>query len=405
MMIVRPAKIASQLTGRALALATLATAATLVLAPAPALALQPAAEEIAAEPAAEPAPEPSAPAVTPESVLAALPFELHGFAEVIGRGDFTAGRFDFAIQQVELDVMKSWDDVVFFRLDLQYDAYYFDDATLTNFITSFVEQAVVDIQLYKPLALKIGFGRFNAPFGYEALDPLDRIIASYSQVFNYLDPFLLTGFRFTGAYAWFDWNIWVAQGWEYLIDNNSDKTFGWRLGFNPVSEFGFGIAGSYGSELPANAARRLSLSLDYSIKPVAGLVMGGEVTFRKEDASSTVNPGDDGMAIGFIYEGQYRFVPLFALGWRYDMIRDFEGIIYGADTLVHSVALAPTFYLFDHARIQLEYKGSFADTPLFSDAMAQTQSPAQLFQTFNTAGGGAPTDMYHTLTLQVIGYF
>jgi hypothetical protein len=354
--------------------------------------------------------------VEPAPVVAAprhkLDIAFHGFAELIGRGDLTAGTLDFSVQQAEIDLIGDWNDVVFFRTDLQYDAYYFDASSPVGFLGSFVEQAVVDVQVYKKAALKFGVGRFNAPMGFEAIDPLDRPIGSYSQVFNYLDPFLLTGARVSGAVGWFDFVAWVSQGYEVIVDNNTDKTFGGRVGFRPNDAATIGLAAAYGSEYADNAHRRLNVALDYTLTPTDKLLIGGEVTLRQEEGNSQVDAGEDGRALGVLLEAAYRFHPFFGLAVRGDTIQDFDGIIWGQQMQTYSWSVAPTVHLFDHARIQLEYKGYAASTPFFStssptpDAPTTSPTASQLYQSMNLFNGaGTAASMSHMLALQVIGNF
>jgi hypothetical protein len=342
-----------------------------------------------------------------------LDVDLHGFAEVIARGDLSAGTFDISLQQAEFDVIGNWNDRVFFRTDFQYDAYYFDASTPVGFLGSFVEQANVDVQFYDKAALRFGGGRFAAPFGFEALDPVDRPIGSYSQVFNYMDPFLFTGLRFSGAYEWFDFVVYLSQGYEVIVDNNTDKTVGWRLGFKPGAAAYLGFAGTYGSENVGNVDPRLNLSIDYTITPTDKLLLGGELTFRNQMGADS-GMDDDTRALGFLFEGAYRFHEYFGLAFRGDTIQDFDGIIFGTgDALsTYSWTLAPTVHVLGHARIQLEYKGYAASQNIFftdrSALDAPTTSPtaSQLFQAIPAdfaATNGASTG--HTLTLHLLGSF
>lgn len=342
-----------------------------------------------------------------------LDVDLHGFAEVIARGDLNAMTFDLSIQQAEFDVLGNWDDRVFFRTDFQYDAYYFDASSPIGFLGSFVEQANVDVQFYDKASLRFGGGRFAAPFGFEALDPVDRPIGSYSQVFNYMDPFLFTGLRFSGAYEWFDFVVYLSQGYEVIVDNNTDKTFGWRLGFKPGSVAYLGLAGTYGSESAGNVDPRLNLSLDYTITPTDKLLLGGELTFRNQGGADAGSE-DDGRALGFLFEGAYRFHEYFGLAFRGDTIQDFDGIIFGTGESLstYSWTLAPTVHVHGHARIQLEYKGYAASQNIFFtdrsalEAPTTTPTASQLFQALPAdfaATNGASTG--HTLTLHLLGSF
>jgi hypothetical protein len=373
-------------------------------------------EETKAESAATP--EPPAVEAVKNDLATGIP-EIHGFVEGLARGDLTAPGFDFALQQAEIDVIGNWKDTVFYRFDLQFDAYYGEPLLFGNL----VEQAIVDWQFYAPAQLKIGFGRFNAPMGFEALDPLDRWLASYSQVFNYLDPFLLTGPRFSGVIGWFDFVLWGSQGWEVLADNNSDKTVGGRLGFKPVDTFGFGIAASYGTELPdpttpvVGNQKRLGVALDWLAGSFNGFSIGGEVNLRQEGRTAAVGSADPGagLGIGAMVEFQYRIHEIFALAARYDIINDMDGVVFymGPKVLSQSVTVGPTFYLYDHLRVQLEYKANFLDQDILAkDNTADLGlTPSQLFQQLRlingTTAAGAPntTGLSQTLTLQVIGYF
>lgn len=179
------------------------------------------------------------------SALGKLPLEVHGFVESYTRGEFTTGALEANIQQVELDLAKNWDDRFFMRLDMQYDRYYGDAWS----ISTGIEQATVDVQVFDPIGLKVGVGRFNAPFGWELLDPIDKYAISHSMVFNYIAPFLYTGARVSMAKGPVDAVAYVAQGWEVMQDNNKDKTVGGRIGVRPHSSVYMGVSANYGSEV------------------------------------------------------------------------------------------------------------------------------------------------------------
>jgi hypothetical protein len=289
-----------------------------------------------------------------------LPFEIHAFVEGVARGEITTGAFDVGVQQVEIDVAKRWKRAAL-RLDLQYDRYY--GAPLTA--DGFVEQAWAEVDLAPSWQLKLGIGRFNAPYGWEMLDPVDKVLISHTTLFNYLDPFLLSGARISFTKGPVDGVLWVAQGYEITVDNNRDKTVGGRVGLRPHAAVYLGLSGAYGSESADNDDKRLQLDVDLTLTPHEQVLVGAEAVYRSEEGAAV-----DG-GVGRVFGGLVSvtgFLPnrraMFTGRW--DVIADQGGGIWGAPATVHTVTVGPALTLGSHARILAEYRGWFADTAVLS---------------------------------------
>jgi len=103
---------------------------------------------------------------------------------------------------------------------------------------------------------------------------------------------------------------------------------------------------------------------------------------------------------------------MFSLAARVDTIQDFDGIIWASKIGTTTWTVAPTLHLFDHARIQLEYKGYSATQPLFTTVSATPSAPntsptaSQQFQGMNLAvDPTTAANLSHALTLQAIANF
>jgi hypothetical protein len=317
-----------------------------------------------------PAPAAMGPGFEP---IATGPFEVRGFVETFARFEATTSASEINLQQAEIDLARRLGGRATMRLDLQFDRLYGDTPTLT----SMIETATVDVTLVESLDLKVGAGRFVAPFGWEGLDPVDKVAISHSMVFNYLDPFLFTGARVSFATGPVDGVAYVAQGYEVLADVNHDKTVGGRLGFRPHEALGFGVSATYGSEVEDDSLDRFQFDVDATFTPHELVLIGGEFELRHEEGASVVTPGDAQRSLGGLVSATVYTPERHA--WftaRWDGISDQGGAIWGRRAFAHSFTFAPSVALGGNTRLTFEGRAWWSDQPLFSRSpLPQSGSP------------------------------
>ena len=92
-------------------------------------------------------------------------------------------------------------------------------------------------------------GKWDQPFGSEVPDSQLNFFYTRSLLFQLNQPVFFTGLRFDYAAAdSVDLKLFVANGWNNTIDNNTAKTFGGQLMLKPMDSLIFYIGGAAGPE-------------------------------------------------------------------------------------------------------------------------------------------------------------
>lgn len=305
-----------------------------------------------------------------------------GFVETIYTNNTRTGESTFMMDQVELDIEKTIDGVGGLRFDLQYIQHDGYDGLTTDEI---VEQGYVWLDIAG--VAKFTLGKFNAPIGFENIDPDKRYQFSNSMVFYYGAPINLTGAMISGGTGIVDVALYVANGWDSNQDNNEEKTFGGRVGVTPAEGVNFGVSYITGDEsvdssssgsgyrsvnAVASSADPKSLSaldLDLTITAIHHLIIGAEFNRGKFEKMSSVKPGDDAEWTAWLVMANYHFHDRASMTVRYDVFDDEGGARLGSGVAEErsAITLAPTYYAGGGLKFTLEYKYTKSDKDVFKD--------------------------------------
>ena len=336
---------------------------------------------------------------------AASPLEISGFIDVGYSGDLKARTGTGNYSEIELDFKKTYAGIASFRVDLNVrlaDLSGPNGALVAPGMDTLFEQAFVTIDMLKAkTGLTFTFGKFNAPYGWELLDPVERYQLSLSNVFSYLEPFNLLGAMATWEKGPFTVAAYAFDGWDRFADNNSSMSFGGRFGVSLAEgKAVLGLSAIWGPEGPRDGDARTSVDLDFTFKPNDKFLWGLDVNFGMQPLSATQRATWYGVLSTF----HYRWTPWLGTTLRYDFVNDPDGaMIADPDALAngigqqrHSVTAALLFFLnkgsgpfgvVNGAFAGLEYRADISDKDVFRD---------------NSAGG---TSSRHRVTAKVIVAF
>ena len=261
--------------------------------------------------------------------------------------------------------------------------------------------------------LSLSFGRFDTPYGIERHDAPLNLTATTSEVTSFGRPMSMTGFQAAYQFApWLDATAWIANRWESettedtLEDNNSDKSFGGRLGFTPFSGqsmLNFGIGGWWGPER-ANDTRydRWIVDADLTWSPLPGLLLAAEAVYGGESGlnfrrrgvpiAEPVRINYDARWFGLYGLAHYDPVNWLGLTFRYGYFDDWGGARTGVSQALHSFTFAPilhlsrlipdlrpiglayprTRHLMDWVDLRLEYRLNHSNKPVFANVLPPT---------------------------------
>lgn len=270
------------------------------------------------------------------------------------------------------------------------DAYVF--AQLTTALENGASSTEIDNLLvsWTPHAANkwsLGFGRFDAPIGFERDDEPLNLIPTNSFNFTYARPGKLTGVQvhYTASPRVDVWAV-AANGWDVTQDNNRGKTALARVQWIPIPWVTLAFTGVYGPERDSSDAHQRSLlSTDLTVD-LGRLIVGAEANLGKEQESGG-NPTWRGAAV----TGFWRVTRHVGVTARYDQLEDTNGLLTGTPQILRSVTVGPMWYFssaregifsnIEHTRFHLPQvavraaiRADWSSTPFFTDANGAPQS-------------------------------
>ncbi len=283
---------------------------------------------------------------------------INGFVDGSYMANMNSGDNTFGFDQGEIDLERMVDDI---GIALRVDFEFFSNGAR-------VEQGYMNWQLPFAPAVGVTFGKFNAPIGWELLDPNDMYQYSHSLLFDFCLPTNLTGAMFSvDLTERVNLLAYVANGWDLNTDDNSTKTVGGRLGID-LRKFNIGVSGIMGVFEPDQTKTRTVIDVDVTFMPAENWIFGGEFnmgTVTDDDPLPTEL--DEYTWTGFMVMTHYDFNNWLGLTGRYDSVMDTDMYIFAAETR-SSFTVAPTFVLGPGLGALIEFRMDMADEDIFLDA-------------------------------------
>lgn len=267
---------------------------------------------------------------------------------------------EFGLDQAELDVEHRASDKTMLRADLEWlkDG----DAFVAQ-----VEQAFLQYTCNADWTFT--FGRFNAPIGFEKLDPNEMYQYSHSLVFDHGLPVNLTGVMVGRPLAeHFDVVAYGVNGWEQNAESNKLKTWGGRLGYTgAISGVGASvISGKEGGGTMPEFTRTV-LDADLACAP-EGWVFGGDINHGTVDLAG----GNEATWFGFLVMAHHDLNDWFGVTVRADYFDDQDGYVFGrvaGETQTRTaLTIAPTFVLDEGFGALVELRIDKSDQDAFFDS-------------------------------------
>jgi len=210
---------------------------------------------------------------------------------IIGATAADADHFRMVVDQVEIDLQKSFGENIRLRADLDFNDFANTGHRVTPAID--IEQAYVTANLAAGNGIEFLFGTFNAPVGVDSVDRNDNWLVSYSSPFRYFTPTNVTGAKLYYAFSdLVDLHVAVVN------DLNSNGFAGdsalpsglFRLGFNWGSDDNkstLGISGGAGPEQAGNAHWDFFGDMDAMIALSDTVKISGEGVYRQTNTLVT----------------------------------------------------------------------------------------------------------------------
>ncbi|EKD42469.1 MAG: hypothetical protein ACD_73C00142G0002 [uncultured bacterium] len=297
---------------------------------------------------------------------------------IIGATVPNADHFRMIVDQVELDIQKSFGENIRLRADLD-----FRDAANTGHRGADVfdlEQGYITANLAAGNGIEFLFGKFNAPVGVDSVDRNTNWLISYASPFRYFTPANVTGAKLYYAFSdLVDLHFAVVNSLNSAGFVNSAMPSGlFRLGFNwgaDEKKSTLGISAGAGPEAIVSNNAHLDFygDLDAMIALSDAVTLAGEGVYRQSD--STTGGANQKAIAGFLalnyqasdvwdvtFRGDYAWEinPANARGGSGASTTGGNWIGFEGQQMGGSVGAG--YQIADGAKMKLEYRFDFAKT-------------------------------------------
>ena len=213
--------------------------------------------------------------------------------------------------------------------------------------------------------LRFDFGKFVTQHGAEVIESKDNWNYSRGLLFSYAIPFYHFGLR--SKYVIndkYNFSVYVVNGWNNLVNNNTGATLGLQLGWNPTKKWTIVQNYMVGPEENNNTSNIRELwDTVVTYNATSKLSLMGNFDYGRGDRTPTV-PGVVDWTGGAGYV-RYAFNDRYALGARYEYYDDPQGFTTG--TAQHLNEFTGTFerIIAHHLITRLEFRRDMSNVPSF----------------------------------------
>jgi hypothetical protein len=251
-----------------------------------------------------------------------------------------------------------------------------------------LQQAILSYLAPVGKGLRLDFGKFVTPLGYEVIEGYDGYNDNYSRsfLFNYAIPLTHTGVKASYALSSaVSAMVMVVNGWDNARDNNSGKSIGGQLTVVPVAPVSL-IFNYIGGPEKADTNGYLRQTYDFiaSWKVVDALTLAINGDYGVENGASLVTPGKNAVWKGLAGYAIASLPNKFSLALRGETFKDEGGtrLAAGSAATVSEFTLTPSYKVGDHFLVRSDVRFDHANVPLFiKDAGTATNKQRTI--TFN----------------------
>ncbi len=275
--------------------------------------------------------------------------------------------FGFFVDEVELDVMKSFGENIRLRADMDFGRVASSGLGTAAFT---LEQAYATANIPVGNGIEFLLGRFNTPIGFEAADVIDNYTISKSVLFG-LRPTNTTGAKLYYAFNdMVDMHFYVVNTLTQDSDVkvNDVPSLGMRLGFNwgDEGESTLGISPFFGPETRAsNKHFTFGGDVDLNWWVTEEFALGAEALFRRDNAFGAGVSNTEYLA--GLLNLHYAFSDVWDGTLKYVYAKQFDNGNYapggvltnwnnltGLEQGMHQIALAGGYAIADGAKVKME---------------------------------------------------
>lgn len=216
--------------------------------------------------------------------------------------------------------------------------------------------------------LQFDVGKFVTPHGEEVIESKDNWNYSRGLLFTYAIPFYHFGLRAKYAFnSKFALTGYLTNGWNNIVDNNTGKTGGVTLAWNPSKKVSIVQNYMAGPEMPnTNAHTRQLSDTVVSISPTSKLTLVVNYDYGRGDQPlGFLQPVYWTGVAGYVH---YAFTDSLAWTTRYEYYNDRDGFTTGTPLGTHFNEVTETFEKRLHKNLiaRLEYRYDNSNHPVYT---------------------------------------
>jgi hypothetical protein len=219
--------------------------------------------------------------------------------------------------------------------------------------------------------LRLDFGKFVTPLGYEVIEGYDGYNDNYSRsfLFNYAIPLTHTGMKASYALgSAVSAMVMVVNGWDNARDNNSGKSIGGQLTVVPVAPLSVIVSYIGGAEkTDTNGYVRHTYDLVATWKALDALTLAVNGDYGVENGASLVTPGKNAVWKGVAGYAIAKVTSSVSFALRGETFHDEGGtrLAAGSAATVSELTLTPSYKVGDHFLVRSDVRFDRANLPLF----------------------------------------
>lgn len=278
--------------------------------------------------------------------------------------------FNFYMDQVEVDLQKTFGENIRLRADLDFGRFLSGSGRTTQAGNNFdLEQGYITANIPVGKGMELLVGRFNAPIGLESVDRVDNVAVSYSNLYRYVRPQNITGAKIYYAFNdKLDWSLYVVNNLQDVFSaavgtDSAIPSYGTRFGLtwgNVGKESTVGLSYAGGPEQFGNNAHLTHiLDLDFNLFFGEKFNLGGEFIYRQDNVTGSFPPGTpNSKALGGFLLVNYIPNNTWNIYFRYDYLHDINptGAYTGLDQQLQDFSLGAGYQITDGAQVKVEYR-------------------------------------------------
>ena len=213
--------------------------------------------------------------------------------------------------------------------------------------------------------LLVDFGKFVTQHGAEVIESKDNWNYSRGLLFTYAIPFYHFGLR--AKYAFSDkYQVtgYLVNGWNNIVENNTGKTLGVQVGWNPTKKLAVVQNYMLGPEQPANNQNLRQLTdtvVTYSPTTRLSLMLNYDYG-RGDRIAALPRPVWWSGVAGY---ARYAFSSRYAVATRYEYYDDHDGFTTGAAQQLNEFTGTFERLIAGHLITRLEFRRDISDQPSF----------------------------------------